>query len=192
MCVNCRDIIWSSGIAKNTASCYCQSPYMWNSYYQICGCYMENTNGLYINASSCLVCNALSSTTASSQCISCNGGTFGYSLFGCVNCSSIPYGTGATSSPTYGMCTCKTGYTFNLWLGACICNINSQYALTSANTCQACSSLPAASASQCYSCAASFFYTGYVCQTSSLVGNYNTSSNGCPTNYILTTNPVTN
>lgn len=193
MCVNCRDISWSSGLAKDVNTCYCQSPYSWNAYYQVCGCYIENTNILYMNGASCGVCNEISSTTISSQCVTCNGGTtFGYSLFGCVNCTSIPYGTGATASTVYGMCNCQTGYTFNLWLGACVCNMASQYVITSANTCQACSSLPAASISACISCSASFFYSGYVCRASSLVGNYNTTTNGCPTNYVLTTNPVTN
>ena len=191
MCVNCRDIPWSSGLAQSISACYCKSPYMWNAYYQVCGCYMENTNSLYINGSSCYVCNEIPSATTSSQCISCNGGTFGYSLFGCVNCSSIPYGTGSTTGPVFGMCNCQTGYSFNIWLGACIC-IPGQYALTSATTCQACSSLSTILITTCISCANSFFFSGYVCLASSLVGNYNTTFNACPTNYVLTTNPITN
>jgi len=191
MCINCRDIPWSSGLAQSISVCYCQIPYIWNAYYQVCGCYMENTNTLYINGSSCSVCNEISNATTSSQCISCNGGTFGYSLFGCVNCSSIPYGTGSTSTPVYGICNCQSGYIFNLWLGACICSAG-QYALTSTTTCQACSSLSLTLNAACISCSTFFFYSGYVCRTSSLVENYNTTSKACSINYVLTTNPVTN
>jgi hypothetical protein len=146
----------------------------------------------YINGPSCSPCSKIPSTIAASQCNNCNGGSFGYSFFGCVNCSSIPYGTGATVSSTYGMCNCQVGYTFNIWVGACICDTGSKYALTASNTCQACLSLPSTSVSDCLSCSNSFFFSGYVCLSSTLVGNYSLSVKGCPTNYIQTTNPVTN
>lgn len=134
----------------------------------------------------------ITNSNTSAQCLACNGGGFGYGLYGCVNCSNIPYGTGAvTSSVSVGSCTCLKGYTWNFYLGACICDRTQWYSITG-TSCQACSSLSSSLYVACILCVSPFIFNGYSCVLNSLIVNYNTGLNSCPTNYVSNKNPITN
>ena len=159
----------------------------------MCGCYVENINTLYMNGSSCSVCNLISDPISNAQCKLCNGGPYGYGLFGCVNCTAIPFGTGALMTTSIGTCLCLKGYTFNFNLGACICSHTQWYGIVANGTCQVCSSLtPSSLYLACVTCQPPFYYDGYVCLMSSKIGNIVTTTNACPANFIFAANPVTN
>lgn len=158
LCINCKDIVYSNGIAKDSLTCFCQSPFSWWSHFQVCGCFSDYSQGNSCSGK----CSALADATLKSQCIACNGSTFAYSIIGCLNCTAIPFGTGATPSTYFGVCTCAVGYKFSYSLAACICMQTGYY--LSGTSCLACSALSTTLQSACNSCLApTFIKNGYIC-----------------------------
>jgi hypothetical protein len=194
ICVNCRDIPFSNGYAYNATQCFCAYPYTWWYYFQICGCYQENVNSLYINGPACNLCSLISDSTLSSQCLNCNGGPYGYGYLGCVNCSSIPYATGAIASTTggIGICSCLQGYRFNYADNSCVCSRSQWYGIITNGSCVACSSLTQSLYLACVTCRSPFYYNGNACIQSATIGNINIATNACPANFVFTASPVNN
>lgn len=186
VCVNCKDIPHTTGIAKDNMTCFCSSPFNWFYYYQVCQCYINSTGMLYFNNNECTgICVSITDTTLSSDCSSSNGSVFAYSIQGRVNCTSIPNGVAAVN----GLCTCQTGYTFSSSLGSCLCRVSGYF--LNGTTCQTCSSAPVVSS--CNSCLTpTFINNGYGCRLATTIINIVAITGICASNYVLNKNPITN